>query len=211
LKASGKEMSSDEVFKEVVKDRVFYRNTGGGVTLSGGEPLAQADFSSEILERAKTEGIDTCVETAGCAPWTSFEKTLPFTDLYLFDVKFVDPDLHEKWTGFRNRLIQENLETLASRDKEVIVRIPLIPDVNDGDEFQKIMDRVAELKTIKEVHILPFHQLGSSKYDQLGIAYSMEAHREDNRDGIERCEAHAMRRGFRVSIGGSGFLKGKTF
>jgi pyruvate formate lyase activating enzyme len=207
LKVSGKEMDSEEIFKEVMKDLAFYRRTGGGITLSGGEPLLRADFVSEILEPAKKEGLGTCVETAGNVSWANFERILPFTDLFLFDVKFIDPVLHAEWTGSVNGLIQENLKNLALREREVIVRIPLIPGVNDGIEFQRIIDRTAELGMIGEVHILPFHQLGSTKYSQLGIEYSMKGHREDNSDAVKACEAYAASKGFRVSVGGSGFLK----
>jgi glycyl-radical enzyme activating protein family len=205
LKLSGKEMSSEEVLKEVMKDRVFYRQTGGGVTLSGGEPLMQIDFAAEILEMVKTEGVGTCVETAGNVPWQYFEKILPFTDLFLFDVKTIEPELHRKWTGFDNRLILKNLERLGKLDKEIIVRIPLIPDVNDGQEFKNIIDRVVEMDSIKEVHILPFHQLGSSKYDQMGMEYSMKDHREESGEMADECQRYAADRGFRVSVGGSGF------
>jgi pyruvate formate lyase activating enzyme len=205
LKLSGREMTAEEVLKEIMKDRVFYKNTGGGVTVSGGEPLMQIDFTAEILRLVKAEGIGTCIETAGNVSWPNFEKVIPYTDLFLFDVKFVNPEPHKEWTGCANRLIQENLQKLAGLDREIIVRIPLIPDVNDGQEFRDIVDRVAEMKRIKEIHILPFHQLGSSKYDQMGMEYSMRDHREDNDETVRECGRYAAKKGFRVSIGGSGF------
>lgn len=204
-KMSGREMSAEEVAKEVLKDKVFYKNTGGGVTVSGGEPLMQIDFTAEILRRVKEESAGTCIETAGNVPWTSFEKVLPYTDLFLYDVKFRDTDLHREWIGCGNDLILSNLQRLSERGKEIIVRIPLIPEVNDGQEFRDMIDCVAEMKGIKEVHILPFHQLGSSKYDQLKMDYTMRGYREDNEEMVRECEQYAAEKGFRVSVGGSGF------
>lgn len=205
IKLSGSEMTVDQVLKEVMKDKVFYKNTGGGLTVSGGEPLMQIGFTAELLKRVKQEGIGTCIETAGNVPWKNFEKVLPYTDLFLYDVKFDDAGLHREWTGCDNSLIQENLEKLVMTDKEIIVRIPLIPDVNDGQEFKRIIDRIAEMKRIKEIHILPFHQLGSSKYNQMGMEYTMGDCREDNDEMVRECERYAIEKGFRVSVGGSGF------
>ena len=205
LKLSGKEMTAAEAFKEVMKDKVFYQQSGGGVTISGGEPLMQIDFTAELLAMVKKEEVGTCIETAGNVSWSCFEKVLPFTDLFLYDVKFLDSKLHEEWTGCDNELIRSNLRKLAETDKEIIVRIPLIPDVNDGREFRNIVDNIAEIKKIKEIHILPFHQLGSSKYDQMGMDYAMKDHREDNEEMVRECEQYAIHKGFRVSVGGSGF------
>lgn len=204
LKLSGREMTVEQVLNEVMKDKVFYQQTGGGVTVSGGEPLMQADFTAELLRMVKSEGVGTAIETAGNVPWTNFEKVLPHTDLFLYDVKFNSSELHKEWTGSDNRLIQENLRKLTMLDKEIIVRIPLVPDVNDGREFRDIVDHVDKLN-IKEIHILPFHQLGSSKYDQMGIEYAMKDHREDNDEMVAECERYAIEKGFRVSVGGSGF------
>lgn len=205
LKLSGKEMNTEEVLKEVMKDKVFYRQSGGGVTLSGGEPLMQIGFTAELLAMVKREEIGTCIETAGNVPWSYFEKVLPFTDLFLYDVKFFDPNLHKEWTGCDNVQILSNLRKLAQTEKEIIIRIPLIPDVNDGSEFQKIIDSVSEMKNIKEIHILPFHQLGSSKYEQMGMEYTMKDYREDNDEKVKECEQYAISKGFRVSVGGNGF------
>lgn len=205
LKVSGKEMTTEEVLKEVMKDKVFYQQTGGGVTISGGEPLMQIDFTAELLEMIKKEAVGTCIETAGNVPWSHFERVLPFTDLFLFDVKLLDPALHKKWTGCDNVQIQANLRKLAETGKEIIVRVPLIPDVNDGREFRSIIDSISEMKNIREVHILPFHQLGSSKYEQMGMEYTMKDYREDNDEMVRECEQYAISKGFRVSVGGSGF------
>jgi pyruvate formate lyase activating enzyme len=205
MKLSGKEMTTEEVLKEVMKDKVFYRQSGGGVTISGGEPLLQIGFTAELLELVKREGAGTCIETAGNVPWSHFERILPFTDLFLYDVKFLDPVLHKEWTGCDNVKILSNLRKLVETDKEIIIRIPLIPDVNDGNEFRSIIDSVSEMKNIREIHILPFHQLGSSKYEQMGMEYSMKDYREENDEMVRACEQYAIGKGFRVSVGGNGF------
>ncbi|MDD2215379.1 MAG: glycyl-radical enzyme activating protein [Eubacteriales bacterium] len=205
LKISGKEMTTEEVYSEVMKDKVFYQQSGGGITLSGGEPLVQIDFATEILRLVKEDGIGTCIETAGNVPWFHLEKVLPYTDLFLYDMKLLNTDLHKEWTGSDNKLILSNLNKLNKSDKEIIVRIPLIPNVNDGREFKNIVDYIFTMNSIKEIHILPFHQLGSSKYDQIGLSYSMSDWKEDNKQMIQECESYAKSKGFRVSVGGRGF------
>lgn len=205
LKVSGRQMTVEQVALEVIKDKVFYKQTGGGLTISGGEPLLQIDFTRELLKRIKQEDIDTCIETAGNVPWTSFQEILPYTDLFLYDLKLLNADLHETWTGARNDQILSNFRLLAKEGKEVIVRIPLIPDINDEKEFRDIVDFVAENSAVRELHILPFHQLGSSKYKQIDRPYSMKDWKEENLEKVEACKTYAEIRGFRVSVGGSGF------
>lgn len=205
LKVSGKEMTSEQVYHEVMKDQVFYRQSGGGITISGGEPLMQIDFTAEILRLVKQEDIGTCIETAGNVPWEYFEKILPYTNLFLYDIKLRDADLHKKWTGSDNLLILSNLEKLAKRNREIIVRVPLIPDVNDGKEFKNIIDYIVEMNSMKELHILPFHQYGSSKYNHMGLCYSMSEWKENDVYMINECQQYAESKGLRVSVGGSGF------
>ena len=205
LRVSGRQMTSEQVIQEVLKDKVFYKQSGGGLTISGGEPLMQVDFTEEILKRIKQEGINTCIETAGNVPWESFEKILPYTDLFLYDLKFFNADSHQIWTGAKNEQILANFRLLAKEGKELIVRVPLIPGVNDGAEFGEIVDFVIESRSVKELHILPFHQLGSSKYKQIDKPYTMADWKEENAENIEKCKCYAESKGLRVSVGGSGF------
>jgi pyruvate formate lyase activating enzyme len=205
LKASGEAMTVEQVYEEVAKDIVFYRKSGGGLTVSGGEPLVQIDFTEELLRRAKADGIGACVETAGNVPWRSFERILPFTDLFLYDVKFADSLLHKQWTGADNGLILSNLRALAESGREIIARVPLIPGLNDGKEFERIVEIVLDIGALKELHILAFHQLGSSKYAQLAMRYDMADRSEENDAEIEVCRRYAEGRGLKVSVGGSGF------
>ena len=166
-KICGREYTSDEVLAEVIKDKAFYDNSGGGVTFSGGECMLQLDFLREILEKCKSAGIHTAVDTAGNVPWKSFEKILPFTDLFLYDIKAFDAELHRKGTGVSNELILENLKNLSGR-ADIIVRIPVIGGYNDNDEeIRQIADFLKQIKIIK-AELLPYHAMGEHKYTALG-------------------------------------------
>ena len=166
-KICGREYTSDEVFAEVIKDKAFYDNSGGGVTFSGGECMLQLDFLCEILKKCKAAGIHTAVDTAGNVPWKSFEKILPFTDLFLYDIKAFGAELHRKDTGVSNELILENLKNLSGR-ADIIVRIPVIGGYNDNDEeIRQIADFLKQIKIIK-AELLPYHAMGEHKYTALG-------------------------------------------
>lgn len=166
-KVCGREYTPAEVFAEVIKDKAFYDNSGGGVTFSGGECMLQLDFLCEILEKCKAAGIHTAVDTAGNVPWESFEKILPFTDLFLYDIKAFGAELHRKGTGVSNELILENLKNLSGR-ADIIVRIPVIGGYNDNDEeIRQIADFLKQIKIIK-AELLPYHAMGEHKYTALG-------------------------------------------
>ena len=166
-KVCGREYTPAEVFAEVIKDKAFYDNSGGGVTFSGGECMLQLDFLREILEKCKAAGIHTAVDTAGNVPWESFEKILPFTDLFLYDIKAFGAELHRKGTGVSNELILENLKNLSGR-ADIIVRIPVIGGYNDNDEeIRQIADFLKQIKIIK-AELLPYHAMGEHKYTALG-------------------------------------------
>ena len=166
-KVCGREYTPAEVFAEVIKDKAFYDNSGGGVTFSGGECMLQLDFLCEILEKCKSAGIHTAVDTAGNVPWESFEKILPFTDLFLYDIKAFGAELHREGTGVSNELILENLKNLSGR-ADIIVRIPVIGGYNDNDEeIRQIADFLKQIKIIK-AELLPYHAMGEHKYTALG-------------------------------------------
>ena len=162
-------MSVPDVMKEVEKDRVFYENSGGGMTLSGGEPLFQADFALELLKTAKESGIHTCVETSGFVSQSSLEKSLPFIDLFLFDIKLTDSELHKKWTGVPFERILENLKFIDSQNKKVQLRAIMIPEVNmNEDHYTKLAEICNGLKNIEMLEFMPYHNLGNSKLEKLG-------------------------------------------
>lgn len=165
----GKEYTVNEVLSEIVKDKAFYDNSGGGVTFSGGECMLQIEFLVEILKACKENGIHTAVDTAGCVPWTYFEKIIPYTDLFLYDIKIMDNERHKEYTGVDNVLILENLANLLKSDVHVWIRIPVIGEVNDShEEMEKIRHFFVENGFPEKVELLPYHALGDHKYTALG-------------------------------------------
>lgn len=169
LKVCGKEISCEDLLCQVLRDLPFYR-TDGGVTFSGGECLMQADFVSNMLQLIQAEGVTTAVDTSGCVPWESIMKTVPFCDLYLYDIKAVDSGLHKAYTGVDNALILTNITKLSQLGKRIWVRIPVIPGVNDSEkEMAAIAQFLIPLQGIEEIRLLPYHTLGKSKYETLGM------------------------------------------
>ncbi|WP_346908211.1 glycyl-radical enzyme activating protein [Faecalicatena orotica] len=198
----GKIMSLEEVYEEVMKDEVFFRNTGGGITLSGGECTLFPEYVSVLLSKVKMRGIHTAVETCGFCELEALEEIEPYVDLFLYDIKLITPDLHKKWTGQDNDKIRANLEHLLGNGREVVIRIPLVAGVNDGDEFREILDYLKGLREIRNIHILPFHQLGSSKYRLSGQDYEMEEWGECPVKIVDQCALMAENEGFKVNVGG---------
>ena len=165
----GKEYTVDEVLREILKDKKFYENSGGGVTFSGGECMLQIEFLTELLKSCKENGIHTAVDTAGHVSFETFEKIIPYTDLFLYDVKCFDSEKHKKYTGVPNELILDNLKKLLTTDTAVWVRIPIIPTVNDtAEEMKKIKEYILSCGKPKKVELLPYHSLGEHKYEALG-------------------------------------------
>ena len=174
LRMSARSMSVQEVVQIVERDLAFYRRSGGGMTLSGGEPLLQPGFAREVLRAGRDIGIDTALETAGCVPWAALEAAVPWVDHLLYDVKHLDSETHRRHTGLPNALILENLRRVAPLAKELIVRIPVIPGFNATDEAIRQIAEFALGLGAKELHILPYHRLGQAKYAQLGLDYECE-------------------------------------
>jgi len=181
LEMNGQNMSVDVVMNEVLQDKPFYDTSGGGVTLSGGEPGLSATFSKEILQRCKDKGIATAIETCGYCSREALEDLLPVTDLFMMDLKLMTPERHEAATGNTNARILENARMLAKTDKPLIFRTPIVPSVNDmTDEFSTIVTFIQDLLTLRGVNgrapgiiyeLLAFHKLGSDKYLSLGMDY----------------------------------------
>jgi pyruvate formate lyase activating enzyme len=168
LKLFGSRMSAEEAGNIVREDRDFYQD-GGGATLSGGEPLPQAGFCAELFKLLKREGIHCAIDTSGAVPWSSFETVLPYTDLFLYDVKHIDPQKHQEHTGLSCKLIQDNLERLSSRGVPIEIRIPVIPGFNaDPAGIDGIGERLRHLPNIVAVKLLPFHAFARSKYAAIG-------------------------------------------
>lgn len=166
----GKEYSVHEILNEILKDKMFYETSGGGVTFSGGECMLQIEFLEEILKKCKDADIHTAVDTAGNVPFEYFEKIMPYTDMFLYDVKCISDDLHIEGTKVSNKLILKNLKKLSDTfTGEIVIRIPVIPEFNDSiEEMQKIADFLKPL-SIKEVELMPYHKMGEHKYEALDM------------------------------------------
>ena len=174
LKLIGQKRQTGGIVDEVKKDRIFYRRTGGGVTLSGGEPFFQPDFTYQLLRELKENHISTAVETTGYAPFTVIEPCLPFIDLFLYDVKLMDSGLHKKYTGAGNELILENLKKADDAGKRIWVRVPLLAGINDStDNMDRLLGLIAGLKHVERLELLPYHTLGVGKYPRFGMEYEL--------------------------------------
>ena len=162
----GKDYTVDELMKRLLQDRKFYEKSGGGVTISGGEALCQIDFVEEVLKRLKNEGIHTALDTTGYAPWETVERTLLYTDLYLYDLKHMDSKKHKEVIGVPNELILSNAQKLAEHGKLLQIRIPVIPLFNhDEENIRKTAEFCQTLgKSVAMIQLLPYHNLGVMKY-----------------------------------------------
>jgi len=169
LETAGKLMSAEEVLQEVLKDRAFYDNSGGGMTLSGGEPMMQFEFTRDLLRLAKEEGLHNAIETCGASSWARYEEILPYVDLFLYDIKETDVELHQQFTGISNQIVIENVTALARAGAPIILRCPIIPGLNDRTaHFKAVAELANSLPTVFEINILPYHPLGTSKSQRLG-------------------------------------------
>lgn len=190
---TGISLSVEELLPLVLEDREFYENSGGGVTLSGGECLMQADFCVEFLRRLKQEGIHTAVDTCGCVPRENIDKVTPYTDIFHYDIKAIDEDIHMKCIGRSNRLILENIQYIDSLGKEVEVRIPYVPGYND-DQIDKIAAFLQLLKHVRKVRVLPYHNYAGSKYAAPGMKNTLPDRlpdEEEVRAAQERLNSHS--------------------
>ena len=175
-KTIGRDVTVEEVMQEVEKDRAYYRRSGGGLTLSGGESLCQPEFARDLLRAAKEAGITTAMESMACAKWEVIEDILPYLDQYLMDIKHINPEKHKEFTGRSNELMLENARKVAASGMtELSIRVPVIPTFNDTPEEIRDIARFADkLPGVKRIHLLPYHRLGQDKYDGLGREYLMK-------------------------------------
>lgn len=164
----GKEYTVDEIFAELIKDKTFYETSGGGVTFSGGECMLQTEFLEEILKKCKENNIHTAIDTAGHIKWESFERIIPYTDMFLYDIKIMDSEKHKKYTGVGNELILTNLTKLLESGVRVWVRVPVISGVNDNEEEIKKINMFFKMSGYPEkIELLPYHAMGEHKYSAL--------------------------------------------
>ena len=170
----GEDVTLESLLPRLLEDKEFFENSGGGVTLSGGECLVQADFCAELLQKLKAEGIHTAVDTCGFVSKAAFDKVIPFTDVFLYDLKAFDEDVHIKCTGQSNKQILENLAYLDSLGKAIEIRIPYVLGHN-ADQVEKIGNFLATLKSIVKIRVLAYHNYAGSKYGALGMENTLPA------------------------------------
>ena len=202
LKWSGRLMRVSEALAAIENDREFYDSSGGGVTFSGGEPLHQPAFLRDLLAASHSKGIHNVVETSGFATWECFKEIITHTDLFLYDLKHMDPAVHKKMVGCDNRLILDNLEKLIHSGANVIIRMPVIPHINDTEENINATAEFMTGRNIHEIHLLPYHNFGESKYTRLGREYPLRNIDNLSAHDIEPARHLFERHGLVVNIGG---------
>lgn len=202
-KVMGRDVTVAELMTDIEKDRIYYRRSGGGVTLSGGESLAQPDFAAAILRACKEKGINTALESTACAGYDKIQKLLPYLDVYLMDIKHINSQKHKEFTTQPNELILENAKRLAADAKKLIIRVPVIPTFNDTEqEIRGIAEFTKSLKTVDELHLLPYHRLGEDKYKGLGRTYEMHGIDLIPAEHIQRLKKVVEETGLTCMIGG---------
>lgn len=186
-KIVGRFMTVEEVLHEVLKDTSFYRDSGGGVTLSGGEPTMQHEFTCELLKRCKEKALNTAIETCGYTEWEHLQEIIRYVDLVFYDIKHMDPVKHEKFTGVSNKLILENAKKILSfKEKSAVIRIPLIPGYNDSEENIEETARFVSRSGGEMIELLPYHELGVHKYVQYGLRYRIKDVQSPESEQVER-------------------------
>lgn len=213
LSIAGMDISVKEILNEVEKDRPFYENSGGGLTISGGEPCFHPDFTTDLLVAAKAQGIHCCVDTNGFSSWEILSEIVRHADIVLFDLKHIDPAPHRQMTGVDNSLILENLRRLSKTGKEIWIRIPVVPGFNDAvDTHIRMASFLFGLSgNICRVDLLPYHNWCQDKYDWLGLDWSMAAFEAIDPSLLETTADIYRESGFVATVGGSGFESAAAF
>jgi len=203
-KIFGQVVDVDYVIKEIEKDVLFYRNSGGGVTFGGGEPLLWPDFINEVSQECKRKGIPVAVETCGHVPWRNFEKVLDVLDLIMYDIKHMDSVVHKKLCGAPNDLILQNIKFLSKQKVDLIIRVPIITNINDSKHnIHETARFVASLNgSVKRVEILPYHKFGVKKYERLGRKYELTDVEIPEQEYMEEIKREMEVNGLSVKIGG---------
>lgn len=202
-KTVGRDVTVGEVLAEVQKDAIYYRRSGGGATLSGGECLCQADFTHALLKTFKENSINTAIETTLCADYAVIERIIPYTDTFLVDVKHTNFEKHKEFTTRSNELMLDNLRRLSKQGKHIIVRVPTIPTFNaTAEEIRQVAQFVRSLETVKEIHLLPYHNFGSDKYKNLGRDYLMKDIQTPSDEHMQMLKEVVISEGIKCQIGG---------
>lgn len=202
VKTVGRDVAVADVMPEILADLPYYRRSGGGVTLSGGEVLCQSTFAAELLSECKSAGLHTAIESAATLSYEKIERLLPYLDLYLMDIKHMDSQKHKEYTAHANELILENARRVAKSGVELVIRTPVVPGFNDTEAEILAIARFAKEIGAKEYHLLPYHRLGSDKYDGLSRAYAMKDIEPPSKEKMQYLLSVAERTGITCQIGG---------
>lgn len=202
-KTVGYDVTVSDIMPEILADLAYYKRSEGGVTLSGGEVLCQADFAAELLKACKEEGLHTAIESSSATSFDKIEKLLPYLDLYLMDIKHMDSEKHKEYTSHGNERILENARKIAESGVELVIRTPVIPGFNDTPEEIKAISHFAKtLPGVREHHLLPYHRLGTDKYNGLGRRYTLPDVEPPSKEKMEYLLSVAETSGLRCKIGG---------
>lgn len=203
LRRVGDEMAATALVKTLLRDRVFFDESGGGVTVSGGEPLVQAPFVIELLRLLRAEGVHTALDTCGFAPWPNLRDAAELADLVLYDVKLLDAGRHETATGVSNGLILDNLRALAGMHSDVWVRVPVIPGVNDDDaNVRATAEFLRSIPSLRRIDLLPYHPSGEAKFVRLGKRYALHGTAAPAPEQLNAIAARFRANGLTTTIGG---------
>lgn len=198
----GEELTLKEIIKEIEKDRVFYEESNGGVTFSGGEAMCQIEALGDMARSCKEKGISVAVDTCGYVPFSSFEKILNYVDVFLYDIKLMDNELHKKYVGADNTLILENLIKLSDSGANINLRIPVISGINDNNETMEDIIGFIKNTNIRDVNLLPYHDIAKNKYDKLGKEYKEDLMSKPSEERMEEIKKMFEKNGYKVKIGG---------
>ncbi len=203
LVMAGREATVTDVLKEIEKDKIFYEESGGGVTFSGGEPLSQPEFLAALLDELKKQKIHVALDTSGCASYKTLDRIAGTVDIVLYDLKLMDEGKSKKYTGISNEIILDNLRVLARHHENIIIRIPVIPGVNDDkDNIREMAEFLLTLRNIKRISLLPYHKGGCEKYKRLGKKELFRTYGSPSKESLDEIQKMFESRGFVVRQGG---------
>ncbi|MBM4446980.1 MAG: glycyl-radical enzyme activating protein [Chloroflexi bacterium] len=202
IEITGQYMNVEEVVEECVKDELFYRNSGGGVTLSGGEPLYQPEFALELLKACKEKGLSTAIDTSGHASWEVLDKVLQYTDFVLYDIKHIDSEMHNSGTGVKNGLILKNLKRVVDTKRaKVWIRIPVIPDFTDSEQYMERLTVFLTNMPVEKISLLGYHEWGRPKYGFVGREYPLDGSVSPSQERLQSLGDIIQSKGLEVTVG----------
>jgi pyruvate formate lyase activating enzyme len=202
IEITGRYVSVEETIEECGKDELFYRNSGGGVTLSGGEPLYQPEVALNLLKACKDRGLSTALDTSGYSGWEVLGNALEYTDLVLYDIKHIDPGMHYTGTGVKNDIILENLRRVVDAKRtRVWIRVPVIPGYNDSEQYVERLAAVLTKMSVEKISLLGYHEWGKPKYGALGKDYPLDGCMPPSQGRLESLRDFMQSKGLEVTVG----------